>query len=167
MRALISILFVFAAGANADQLLVNLDSSTLNGSGGSTLAFTGTLTNTTSNILFINSDSFTFQISGALDDTPFLTNAPISLAAMAMSADFAMFDVNVPLLQKPGLYSGVFTVLGGTDASQLNNLGSASFSVNVPTPEPASYLLLGLGIAALLALGKIRPKPLITGKPVQ
>ena len=156
MRALIPILFAFAAAANADQIMVNLDSTTLSGGPGVELMFTGTLTNTTADTLFINSDSFTFQITGALDDSPFLTNAPISIDAGLTSGDFEMFDINIPVSEPPGTYIGTFTVLGGSDGSVLSNLGSASFSVNVATPEPASYLLLGASLAFLLGRRHLR-----------
>jgi hypothetical protein len=149
MRALIPILFAFTAAANADELLVALDVNPLTGFPGDTLAFTGTLTNNTADTLFINADSFTFDIVGALDDPPFLNNAPISLDPGETSSDFEMFDVNIPVSQAPGAYYGVLTVLGGTDDTALNVLGSTDFEVDV-TPEPASYLLVGGAIVLVL-----------------
>jgi hypothetical protein len=165
MRALIPILFIFAAAAaNADglpDLSVNLDSSTLSGVAGDDLMFTGTLTNNDTTTLFINSDSYTFAIGG-LDDSPFLNNAPISLDAGATSSDFEIFDVNIPLGQTPDSYGGVFTVLGGTDGNALNVLGSASFTVDVEaataTPEPAPYPLFALAIALFVGARLIRKR---------
>ena len=156
MRVLIPILLVLAAGANAAELSVNLDQSTLSGFPGQTLLFTGTLTNNTAGTLFINADSFTFAINGALDDSPFLNNAPFSIGAGGTSFDFEMFDVNIPPGQASGPYGGVFTVLGGTGGEAMDNLGSTSFTANVETPEPATYLLFALGLALLLGLAVVR-----------
>ena len=155
MRALFVILFASAVAANATQISLNLDSATLSGLPGQMLDFTGTLTNNTGATLFINSDSFTFAINGALDDSPFLLNAPLSINAGVTSADFEIFDVIIPGGQALGPYTGSFTVLGGTDGSQQNNLGSASFTVEV-TPEPASYLLISCAVALLLAYRGLR-----------
>ncbi len=63
MRALIAILFFCAAAANADDLSVNFDMSTLSGSPGQTVEFTGTLTNNTADTQFINSDNSASQLS--------------------------------------------------------------------------------------------------------
>jgi len=157
MRALILVVIAFAAAANADELSVNLDSSTLTGLPGDTLMFTGTLTNNTSDTLFINSDSFTFDIAGALDDSPFLLNAPISLDGGVTSSDFEMFDIDIPPGQGTGAYMGSFTVLGGVDGNAQDNLGTASFEVDV-VPEPASYLLFGSALAMLAGWRVLRAR---------
>jgi hypothetical protein len=155
MRAILSILFVFAAAAQADEFTVSFTESTLTGTPGDVLEFDGTLTNNTSSTVFINNDSFTFQIPGALDDSLFLNNAPFTLGPMATSTSFAFFDVTIPGGQLPGDYTGAFTLQGGSDDNAMDNLGVGSFQVDIPagTPEPASFLLLAT-VAAWLWITK-------------
>jgi hypothetical protein len=50
-----------------------------------------------------------------------------------------------------GLYTGSFTILGGSDQSDLNVLSSAPFDVQV-TPEPASWQLMAMALMGLLAI---------------
>lgn len=161
MRALIPILFALASAAYAGPMMspplgVNLDITPLVGYPGETLTFSGTLTDNTGSTLFINSDSLSFEINGAADDLPFKSNAPISIDAGDTSADFGMFEVNIPGGQAIGPYTGLFTVLGGTDGTQLNNLGSAQFEVDVMTPEPAYYLLVACALAFMMVRRSLR-----------
>ncbi len=160
MRALlISFLGLTALCSATPLFTVTFTPNTISGNPGDVIPFSGTLLNNTSSTLFINSDSFTFAIAGALDDSPFLINAPISLAGNASSGSFVFLDVTIPQGQAGGAYDGVFTVLGGPDGGALNNLGSAAFhvTVDVVTPEPASIVLLGLGLATLLFCRRMLP----------
>ena len=153
MKALlISFLGAAAICSAATTFNVTFAPDTLSGSPGDVIPLSGTLLNNTGNTVFINSDSFTFAIAGAVSDTPFLTNAPISLAGNASSGPFIFLNVTIPVVQGAGTYDGVFTVLGGPDANALTNLGASAFhlTVNVVTPESGSNLLVGLGLAALL-----------------
>ncbi|HUB82795.1 MAG TPA: PEP-CTERM sorting domain-containing protein [Bryobacteraceae bacterium] len=159
MRALIPILLVFAAAANADELSVNLDSSTQTGVPGEMLTFYGTLANNTGGTLFITSDSFLFDINGAVDDSPFLNNAPISIDGGDTSADFAMFNINIPSGQASGTYHGSFTVAQGSGGS--DPIGTADFEVDVTAatvPEPASYMLLASTLVLLGGWRGVRSK---------
>ena len=157
MRALVTILFGLAVAAHASVLTVSFNPNPLSGPPGDTLQFMGTLTNDTSNTVFINSDSFSFAIPGALDDTPFLNNAPISLGPLAMSSPFIFFQVTIPAVQAPGPYDGVFTVLGGANGNAMDNLGAGNFEVHVVTPEPASLLLCAAaGLALVVRRRKAR-----------
>jgi hypothetical protein len=125
---------------------------TLTGNPGDMISFSGTLLNNTSNTVFINSDSFTFAIAGAADDTPFLNHAPSSLGPNASSTPFMFLTVTIPNGQAAGIYDGSFTVLGGADGAAQNNLGSGAFhlTVDVVTPEPSTISLLAIGVAVLL-----------------
>ncbi len=86
MRALlISFLGLTALCSATPLFTVTFTPNTISGNPGDVIPFSGTLLNNTSSTLFINSYSFTFAIAGALDDSPFLINAPTSLAASSPS----------------------------------------------------------------------------------
>jgi len=156
MRGLLIALIALAGAVHADEVLtVNLDSTTLTGLPGQVLAFTGTLTNNTDSTVYLNNDSASFALP--LDGAPFLNNAPFTLDPLATSFDFEMFDVTIPHGQAPGTYNGTFFVQGGADSNALAEVGAATFSVNVGTPEPASYLLCGAAIVLLLRRRSLLP----------
>jgi hypothetical protein len=146
---LFAILFGLATLCQADTLTINLTESTLSGGPGDELDFTGTLTNNTSDTVFINSDSFTFAIPGALDDSPFLNNAPFWLDPNETSTSFELFDVVIPAGTANGTYPGALTVLGGVDGNAMDNLGAVAFEV-VATPEPGFLPVLAAGLAYLI-----------------
>jgi hypothetical protein len=157
MRTILLTIIGLATICRADTMFtVTFTPDTLSGNPGDVLQFLGTLLNNTTDTVFINSDSFTFGINGAVDDSPFLNNAPISLGPSGSSGPaFEFFDVTIPLGQLAGTYDGVFTVLGGPDGgagTAQDNLGSANFHVDVtnPVPEPGSLLLLATGLAVLV-----------------
>jgi len=149
MRALVLTMAVgFATLCRADVVTLTLTENPLSGQAGTEVDFNGTLTNDTDQTVFINSDSFTFPLGG-LDDSPFLNNAPFSLDPFQTSTAFEVFDVVIPAGSPNGNYAGAFTVLGGSDGNAMDNLGTASFQVDV-TPEPASFPFLGAGLVALI-----------------
>jgi len=163
VRALLFLFLTLSAAHAATILNVTLSPANQNGLPGQPLTFSGTLENTTNGTVFINSNSFTFDITavGSLDDSLFLANAPFSLNAFEASKPFDFFTVNIPALQAPGLYSGVFTIQGGADDLAADVLGTASFQVQVnappppppgpsEVPEPATVILMGGGLALLL-----------------
>jgi hypothetical protein len=155
MLKIIPLLLAAVAAAHGSTLLtVSFSIPTQSGNPGDLLQFSGSLTNNTGSTVFINSDSFTFAISGAVDDSPFLTNAPISLPAFGSSGSFEFLQVLIPLSQPGGTYDGTFDVLGGASDTQQDLLGSAAFHVTVNSaspsvPEPQSLILMAAGVAAL------------------
>jgi PEP-CTERM motif len=157
MRTILLTIIGLATICRADTMFtVTFTPDTLSGNPGDVLQFLGTLLNNTSDTVFINSDSFTLAIIGAVDDSPFLNNAPISLGPSGSSGPaFEFFDVTIPLGQPGGDYDGVFTVVGGADGgagTAADNLGSADFHVDVnnTVPEPSSLSLLVLGLGPLV-----------------
>jgi hypothetical protein len=139
--------------ATAQDVGIILSQSTLTGAAGTTLTFDATLTNLSGGTIYLNGDSFTtVSPSLTVSDNPFLTNAPLSLAAGATSATFAMFTVIIPPGLAPGIYSlNDFTIIGGLSGTDFTVLGSTTFTVDVvsPVPEPATLALVGTGLLAL------------------
>jgi len=138
MRKLIPLLLAAAAAAHGSTLLtVNFSIPTQSGNPGDLLQFYGSLTNNTGSTVFINSDTFTFAIVGAADDSPFLLNAPISLPAFGSSGPFEFLQVLIPLGQPGGSYGGSLTVTGGATDTFQDILGSAAFQVTVNSQTPS------------------------------
>jgi hypothetical protein len=93
------------------------------------------------------------------DPTDFLLNAPFTLDVGVTSGDFDFFTVTIPAGFTPDVYIGSLDVQGGPTSSDFNDLGSGDFTVNVTgsaAPEPASWGLLPLGLAALVSRWRMR-----------
>ena len=148
-------LLAAAAMCRGSVLDVSFVSDTLIGNPGDTIQFFGTLTNTTNATVFITSDNIPFPFLSGVDDSPFFANSPLSLGSTGFSGIFEFMDITIPLGQAPGTYDGNFIVIGGLLDGANDPVGAAAFhvTVNSLTPEPASMVLVGLGLvgASLLA----------------
>ena len=147
MRLLLISLFSFASLCRATTILtVSFSPDTVSANPGQTVSFFGSLTNTQNSTVDINFDSFTFDIPGALDDSPFLNDAPLSLAPNTTSSVFEFFQITIPSGLSAGTFNGAFTIIGGVDANASENLGTGLFHVNTvassETPEPHMFPVL-------------------------
>ncbi len=161
-------LFVFAlavwsiASARAG-VIVSLDAPDQSGAPGSTLTFSGTITNEDLvNSVYLNSD--TLNILAANGDftliDQFFTTVPVSLAPGGNSGDIELFDVTIasPFPHAYRSYSGTYGLLGGIDGAAQDVLGSASFSVTPEVsgvPEPVTPLLLLSGLVAVILVDRM------------
>ena len=146
-----------AASADAD-LIVQLQNPEQLGAPGSSVVYDGTLTNTGSSPLFLNSDTLTLNASPDFTPTDlFFVNVPPELAATGGAGDSftgALFSIAIsasaPLDE---IASGSLEILGGSDPNALGTLtpSPVAFSLTVQSqvaavPEPSS---LGLMIVVL------------------
>jgi hypothetical protein len=146
------------AVSHADSLSVtSTDPSQTILQGTTVVTFDETITNLSADTLFLNSDgALTDSTLVSVDDSPFLTNAPFFLDALSSSGPFALFNVDLPANLAPGLYTGTFSIFGGTDSGASDDLADVNFSVTVSspvasTPEPESIFLLISGLVGLAA----------------
>lgn len=162
-----------ARAQTTSPLAFTLMPSDQTGAPGSTLHFTGTLSNTTGTAIFLNGDSNTLNAPGlTLDDSPFLS-APTSLAPVGQPGSTytgGFFDILIAPSAMSGVFSGSFTILGGADGSANDAQASQTFSVTVGTPSPVpeasttvslGLLLLGLGGVAVSAKRKKQARLLL------
>src|SRR5271166_4451682 len=85
---------LLSSPARADSIDITLMQISQVGLSGTTVTFDATLTNLTGSTIFLNGDARTTSTPFlSVDDSPFLTNAPLSLNPGARSGPFALFSV--------------------------------------------------------------------------
>jgi hypothetical protein len=149
-------LAAWPGSARADGVTLTL--SSVSGAVGSTITVDGTINNTGSAEVFLNSEDFTlgsaFLSNG--DVTDFFLNAPLSLDGGASSGSIALFTLDIAPGTPGGSYGGNFLdIFGGPGSSDQNLLASAEFTVNVTSAtsvsEPDTLSLAAMGLLALAA----------------
>ncbi|HKE25431.1 MAG TPA: PEP-CTERM sorting domain-containing protein [Bryobacteraceae bacterium] len=156
LEILVIVLFS-AMGARADTIDIVFDSPTLTGSPGDTLAFFGTLTNSTGIPVYLNSDNFNLSGLPFSSVNDLLNNVPLFLDSSGSpaytSGDIELFDITIPSGQAPDSYNGSYALFGGADSNASDPVGAANFAVNVQqqasVPEPDTFALLVLALAWL------------------
>jgi hypothetical protein len=151
-------ILILASVAHADSVGITLIQISQTGAAGSTVTFDATLTNLTGNTVFLNGDSSaTSSLFLTVDDTPFLTNAPLWLAPSASSGPFALFNVLIDPNMPVGTYDfNSFSILGGVDGNAFDTLGTANFSVVTATPEPGTLVLILCGLLTIGMFAQFR-----------
>jgi hypothetical protein len=162
---------LISAALPSPALTLTLMPDTQSGAPGTTVTFSGILSNTDpADTVYLNSDSFSLVGAGlTLDDTDFALNAPLSLGPSSATSILALFTVSIDGTAVDGSYPGTFIVEGGADSSAQDTLASSDFTVTVApvvpppappagTPEPGMpALLAGLSVTgSMLALRRRR-----------
>lgn len=145
--AALAALALAAISASATSISITLDQPTQAGNPGATIQYFGTITNNTGQTIYLNADSLdeTDGTTSLTFNDLFFTTVPLSLAPGTNSGDIELFDA-VPSVS--GVFTGSYTLLGGSDGNAQDNLGSVNFAA---TPEPSSLMLLASGSAAAAA----------------
>lgn len=160
-------LLCLPADAGAQTINVTLTPNAVAGVAGSGFTIQSTLSNTSGTGAFINGAVANIPGLGiTLDATPFLVSAPATLASPGAAGPFDALNITITGAATPGVYVGTFTILGGTDGGQLNDIGSATFTVTVlgpggggsSVPEGDGLTLL-LAAAPVLGLLQLRRRP--------
>ncbi len=148
-----------SVAARADAVTLTLTNPTQDVlySGG-TLMFEATVTNSGGAEVFLNGDSFSVAGLLNLDDTDFLFNFPLSLAA-GESFTGNLFTLTVPSSAMNSQFDGFFSIVGGADGGVQDVLATVNFTVNT-IPEPASVFL----VAAAMVAGMVRPRKVLAGR---
>ena len=152
------LLAIVASAARGDGGAVDLTLSGVSGTPGSEVTVYGTITNTGSDDVTFNSENFTLGSAyfSNGDVTDFFLNAPLSLGPDSNSGLIALFTFEIGSGTPAGIYAGNFLdILGGPGASDLNDLASAEYSVNVASatvPEPGTIGLIALGLVGVILL---------------
>lgn len=142
--------------ASADS--VTLTISSVSGTPGSTVTVDGTITNNSSDTVYLNSESYTLASGSFIngDPTDFFLNAPVSLAPDTSSGLIALFAFEIEPGTAAGSYSGNFLdIVGGGPSDLTDVLTSSGYSVTVlssTVPEPGALILLSAGLLGLWLL---------------
>lgn len=150
LSAVISLAVLLAAATRtkADQVTLTLTNPTQTGMIGSTLLFTGTITNTGTESVLIDSSGLIVDPFTTTRNLIF-TSGALTLAPMQSTGEILLFTVTLdPALNAPSTITGFFSV--GRSSTVNGELAIEQFTINVePIPEPATLLLLGTGLAAV------------------
>jgi hypothetical protein len=179
-RMKIKIGFLFAlllvsSNVWATDVFVQFDSPTLTAGPGDTITFSG---------IIVNNDSFAIDLNGidislngmfTTDNTPFFLG-PFSIDAppgTTQTIDFDLFSVTVndPYTDPFGIQTGIVTILGNVETNGtpnmaiFNSLGSATFNVDVTTPEPSSFAMMLTSLAGVTLISWRRRTRRVNGGP--
>lgn len=144
---------LIVTAANADTI-ITFDDPAQGGPSGDTLEFMGSIENTGTDPVYLNSDGLDLGGSDLFENDLFFSNVPISVDGGQTATGIEFFDITPEPGVTPGTFDGMYTLIGGVDGNAQDLLASATFSVTAQgptTPEPSSltFFAIGLGLMSL------------------
>jgi hypothetical protein len=151
--------------AHADLVFV-LTPTSVTAALGQTVEFSGQLTNTGTDSLYLNTDFGIVDGPLTLDDSPFfntwvLPNPQLTLPADNIAHTSELFTVSLP--SDPTLYAGLgptfaggFTLYGGATAGDTTELGTQAFTITLAGNTVPETGTVGMCVALLTAGGLLR-----------
>ncbi len=138
-----AVLSLIVAVSQAQIILTLAPSSLLPVTPGGSISWSGTLTNTGLDALYISGDEILISppVTFAIDDTPLLTQVQLYPLAAGASYSGLLFTLTAPNVILNGSFNGTLTLLGATDAFNTNPIGSQGFSFRA-VPEPGAIAFL-------------------------
>src|SRR5262249_16869155 len=130
----LSVMIFVSATVEADPLNFTIANPTQVGPAGSTLTFTGSVTNGGTPAVNIAASNFTFKSPNALvlDDTSFIVNfLGQNVIAGATLGPLSIFTVTIGAGVSPGNYSGVFSIVFNSFLGLGQETNLQQFSVTV------------------------------------
>lgn len=155
------LLAMVASAARGDGGGVDFTLTSVSGAPGSEVTVYGTITNTGSGTVYLNSENYTLGSTffSNPDITDFFLNAPLSLGPDSNSGLIALFTFDIESGTPGGSYGGNYLDILGGGPADTNLLASAEYSVDVQNkavPEPGTIGLIALGLAGVI-LRRRRP----------
>ena len=154
-------MFMLAGSIARADIIITLDAAAQTGSPGDTLIFSGVMSNTGPDTVFLNGADLNLSGNSFTPDSsdPFLANVPVSLDPGQATSDIELFDVliNHPFTDPFASYSGSYTLSGGADPAAQDLLTSVDFTVTAQNgtsavPEPSAFALLATALTAIVAV---------------
>jgi len=155
LRLVILALPLAMVGPLSADVIFTLDAPVFFGAPGTTFDITGSLSNSGTDPVFLNTAYGTLSsVDLDFDYTNFFVLVPRILNPGDLYSSSPIFSVIAYPQAQPGDYSGSFTILGGVDENAFDELATQNFQVTVTgtesVPEPSTILLLGASIGGVL-----------------
>jgi hypothetical protein len=153
----LSVMLLISGRVEADPLTFTVTNPSQSGTVGSVLTFTGSITNVAAPAVTIAGSNFTFTAPAelAFDDSAFVVNFLGQVVGDgATLGPLSIFTITIGAGVAPGTYNGVFSILYDSDLGLGQETNLQTFSITVqpdvePIPEPATLVLLGLGLMGM------------------
>jgi hypothetical protein len=155
LACVLSLTVLSISDAKATSINLTLDDSSLRGTPGDSLTFSGTVQNYGTERIFLNGDSISVPNAG-FDLIDLFFGAPSWIDPGESVTNLSLFQI---LLHDPfdgdfGSYVGSYSLLGGIDEAAQDQLVAVPFTIVAVAPEPWSGIMAGLGIIAAVLVRK-------------
>jgi hypothetical protein len=142
-----------SSAAHADTVFFALVTPNVTANPGATVDFYAFISEQQGTYFFLDGDSYSVEAPLSLDDSGQFMN--FDQLFFDHQQDFGLlFSVTLPINIPTGTYLGSYTLLGGFQGTDTDELSSQNFQITTvnavaPVPEPSTLLLLCCGLMAV------------------